>query len=147
VAEPNDHRETLGMPDVLDEYPVPASRALDGVLGFRVLSIDGDEARAEVPITDAVRQRFGLVHGGAYAALAEMLATEATLHQVWDEGNRAMGLSNATNFVRPLSEGTIHARARRLHGGKTTWVWDVELTDDAGRLCAASRMTIAIRPR
>lgn len=135
------------MPDVVDEYPVPAGRALDGVLGFRMLSVDGDEARAEVPITDAVRQRWGLVHGGTYAALAEMLATEATLHHVWDEGSRAMGLSNATNFVRPISDGTVHATARRLHGGKTTWVWDVALTDDSGRLCAASRVTIAIRAR
>jgi 1,4-dihydroxy-2-naphthoyl-CoA hydrolase len=100
-----------------------------------------------VPITDAVRQRWGLVHGGTYAALAEMLATEATVQQVWDEGNQGIGLSNATNFVRPLSEGTLHARARRLHAGRTTWVWDVEMTDDEGRLCAVTRMTIAIRPR
>ncbi|HEY7629464.1 MAG TPA: PaaI family thioesterase [Thermoleophilaceae bacterium] len=147
MSSPNEHRETLGMPDVLDEYPVPAGRALDGVLGFRMLSVDGDEAHAEVPITDAVRQRWGLVHGGTYAALAEMLATEATVQQVWGEGNRGMGLSNATNFVRPVSEGTLHARARRLHAGRTTWVWDVEMTDDEGRLCAVTRMTIAIRPR
>jgi 1,4-dihydroxy-2-naphthoyl-CoA hydrolase len=58
-----------------------------------------------------------------------------------------MGLSNATNFVRPMEEGTVHARARRLHSGRTTWVWDVEMTDDQGRLCAVSRLTIAVRPR
>jgi 1,4-dihydroxy-2-naphthoyl-CoA hydrolase len=143
----SEHRETLGMPDVLDEYPVPAGRAMDGVLGFRMLSANGDEAHAEVPVTDAIRQRFGIVHGGAYAALAEMLATEATAQQVWPEGSRAMGLSNATNFVRPMEDGTVHARARRLHSGRTTWVWDVEMTDDQGRLCAVSRLTIAVRPR
>jgi 1,4-dihydroxy-2-naphthoyl-CoA hydrolase len=147
MPEPSEHRDTLGMPDVLDEYPVPAGRAMDGVLGFRMLSVDGDEAHAEAPVTDAVRQRFGLVHGGAYAALAEMLATEATVQQVWGDGNRAMGLSNATNFVRPMADGTVHARARRLHAGRTTWVWDVEMSDDEGRLCAASRVTIAVRPR
>jgi len=147
MPDPSEHRETLGMPDVLDEYPVPAGRAMDGVLGFRMLSVDGHVARAEAPVTDAVRQRFGLVHGGAYAALAEMLATEATVQQVWEAGNRAMGLSNATNFMRPMGEGTLHASARRLHAGRTTWVWDVEMTDDEGRLCAVSRVTIAVRPR
>jgi uncharacterized protein (TIGR00369 family) len=76
-----------------------------------------------------------------------MLATEATVQQVWEHGNRAMGLSNATNFVRPMAEGTVHARARRLHAGGSTWVWDVEMSDDEGRLCAASRVTIAVRPR
>jgi 1,4-dihydroxy-2-naphthoyl-CoA hydrolase len=143
----SEHRDTLGMPDVLDEYPVPGPRSLDGVLGFRVTELGEEEARAEAPVTDALRQRFGLVHGGVYAALAEMLATEATVHGVWERGERAMGLSNATNFFRPIEEGAIHAHARRLHGGRTTWVWDVALRDDAGRLCAAARVTVAVRPR
>jgi acyl-coenzyme A thioesterase PaaI-like protein len=46
-----------------------------------------------------------------------------------------------------VAGGTIHATARRIHGGRTTWIWDVELTDDDGRVCALVRMTIAIRPR
>jgi 1,4-dihydroxy-2-naphthoyl-CoA hydrolase len=143
----SEHRDTLGMPDVLDEYPVPGPRSLDGVLGFRVTELGEEAARAEAPVTDALRQRFGLVHGGVYSALAEMVATEATVHAVWGRGDRAMGLSNATNFVRPISEGTIHAHARRLHAGRSTWVWDVDLRDDDGRLCAASRVTVAVRPR
>jgi 1,4-dihydroxy-2-naphthoyl-CoA hydrolase len=143
----SEHRETLGMPDVLDEYPVPGPRSLDGVLGFRITELGEETARAEAPVTDALRQRFGLVHGGVYAALAEMVATEATVHGVWERGDRAMGLSNATNFVRPIEDGTIHAHAHRLHGGRTTWVWDVDLRDDDGRLCAASRVTVAVRPR
>jgi 1,4-dihydroxy-2-naphthoyl-CoA hydrolase len=135
------------MPDVLDEYPVPGPRSLDGVLGFRITELGEKEARAEAPVVDTVRQRFGLVHGGVYSALAEMVATEATVHGVWGSGNRAMGLSNATNFVRPITDGTIHAHGHRRHGGRTTWVWDVDFTDDAGRLCATSRVTVAVRPR
>jgi 1,4-dihydroxy-2-naphthoyl-CoA hydrolase len=62
------------------------------------------------------------------------------------EGNLAMGLSNNTSFLRPVTEGTVHAHATRLHRGRTTWVWDVRFTDDAGRTCALTRMTIAVRP-
>ena len=40
----------------------------------------------------------------------------------------------------------IHAEARARHRGRTTWVWDVEMRDDEGRLCALTRMTIAVRP-
>ena len=47
-----------------------------------------------------------------------------------------MGQSNHTSFLRPVSEGTVHADGRRRHRGRTTWVWDVEFTDDEGRLCA-----------
>ena len=57
-----------------------------------------------------------------------------------------MGLSNQTSFLRPITEGTIHAVALPRHRGRTTWVWEVEITDDDGRLCALVRMTIAIRP-
>jgi uncharacterized protein (TIGR00369 family) len=57
-----------------------------------------------------------------------------------------MGLANATSFLRPITNGVIHARAQRMHRGRTTWVWDVSFTDDAQRLCALTRMTIAVRP-
>jgi 1,4-dihydroxy-2-naphthoyl-CoA hydrolase len=62
------------------------------------------------------------------------------------EGNTAMGLSNQTSFLRPVTEGAIHASARARHRGRTTWVWEVEAVDDAERLCALSRITVAIRP-
>jgi 1,4-dihydroxy-2-naphthoyl-CoA hydrolase len=135
------------MPDVQEEYPVPGPQTLDGVLGFRLLAVGQDTATAQAAYSESVCQRFGLVHGGVYAALAEMLATEATVHHVWPAGNRAMGLSNNTSFLRPITEGTIHAVGRALHQGRTTWVWNVDLNDDAGRLCATSRVTIAVRPR
>jgi 1,4-dihydroxy-2-naphthoyl-CoA hydrolase len=91
-------------------------------------------------------QPFGLVHGGVYAAVAESLASHGT-GAVLGEGRVAMGLSNQTNFLRPVTTGTINARAVRRHGGRTTAVWDVEITDDSDRLCALSRVTIAIRER
>ena len=62
------------------------------------------------------------------------------------DGMSAQGLSNQTSFLRPITEGTVHATARRRHKGRTTWVWEVEITDDQDRLCALVRMTIAVRP-
>jgi 1,4-dihydroxy-2-naphthoyl-CoA hydrolase len=59
----------------------------------------------------------------------------------------AYGLSNTTSFFRPISAGTVQAEAERLHRGRTTWVWDVRFIDGDGRLCAASRVTVAVRPR
>jgi len=57
-----------------------------------------------------------------------------------------MGQSNSTSFLRPVTAGVVHAQARRRHRGRTTWVWDVDFTDDDGRLCATSRVTMAVRP-
>ena len=94
-----------------------------------------------------VRQMWGLVHGGVYMALSEMLASEATVASVHDDGMIAVGLSNHTSFLRPVAEGAIHAEAHRLHGGKTTWLWEVFFKDDDDKLCAVSRVTLAVRPR
>ena len=115
--------------------------------GIEVGEVSEEHASARMPVTDAIRQPFGLVHGGAFAALAEQLASEATLKVVLERGEIAVGQSNYTSFARPVSKGTVHAEATRLHRGRTSWLWDVRMTDDDGRLCALSRVTMAIRPR
>jgi uncharacterized protein (TIGR00369 family) len=96
-------------------------------------------------VRDEIKQPAGLVHGGVYASIAESLASLGTARVVMQEGKQAMGLSNQTSFLRPITEGTIHAVALRKHRGRSTWVWEVETTDDRGRLCVLTRMTIAVR--
>jgi 1,4-dihydroxy-2-naphthoyl-CoA hydrolase len=135
------------LPDVAGHYPVPYQRTLDGTAGFRVEEMTPERATAVVEVTDAVRQRCGLVHGGAYCALAEMLATEATVAVVHKQGMMAVGQSNHTSFLRPLKEGHVRAEAVRIHAGATTWYWDVSMRDDSGKLCAMTSMVIAVRPR
>lgn len=107
-----------------------------------------DEARAtgRFEATDVVRQPMGVVHGGAYAAMAETLASVATAMHVAGDGQVAVGQSNHTSFLRPVSEGTVHAEARRRHRGRTSWVWEIDFTDDQGRLCALAQMIVAVRP-
>ena len=102
--------------------------------------------RGHVPVREHVLQPVGLVHGGVHASIAEALASVGTNVGVVPEGSIGLGMSNNSTFLRSIQEGTIHATARRVHRGRTTWVWDVELTDDDGRLCAISRVTIAVRP-
>jgi 1,4-dihydroxy-2-naphthoyl-CoA hydrolase len=130
------------MPPTGDEV-VAEEDCLDGVLGFEVVSIGEGEAVARFPIADRVRQRFGLVHGGAYAALAEMLATEATVKHVHPDV--AMGMSNDTSFLKGARGDWVTARARVRHRGRTTGVWEVDHTDSEDRLVAVSRVTIAVR--
>ena len=127
------------------EPKIPFERTFDALYGLQIDKVSEDEVTARVPVRDEVRQPMGLVHGGVYAAIAESLASVATAIAVSGDGKQAMGLSNATSFLRPITEGTVHATARRLHHGRTTWIWDVEITDDQGRRCALTRMTIAVR--
>ena len=115
-------------------------------LGFELIELGEASARGRFPVEGRVRQPFGIVHGGAYAALGETLASVGTYRAVFEDGMAAMGQSNYTSFLRPVSEGYVSAEARPLHRGRTTWVWDVEFTDDDGRVCAVTRVTMAVRP-
>ena len=117
----------------------------DGLYGLEVLAVSAEEVRARVRVQEHHKQPFGLVHGGVFASMAESITSMATHVAVQGDGKSAQGLSNQTSFVRPITEGTIHAVGRRRHRGRTTWVWEVDVTDDADRLCALIRMTIAVR--
>jgi 1,4-dihydroxy-2-naphthoyl-CoA hydrolase len=130
---------------VSDTPPWPDG-TLDAVLGFETVELTPELARARAEVGNQHKQPFGLVHGGVFAAMAESIASQATYAVVSQEGNMAVGLSNHTSFMRPILEGTLHAEARRRHRGSTTWVWEVDMTDDQGRLCALSRVTMAVRP-
>jgi uncharacterized protein (TIGR00369 family) len=123
-----------------------ARGGFDRLFGLEVLDVDESGARAQVAVRDDLKQPYGLLHGGVYASIAESLASWATAVGV-GEGQLAVGLANSTSFLRPITDGLVHAHARRLHAGRTTWVWDVEFRDDDGRLCAITRMTIAVRAR
>ena len=118
----------------------------DNHYGLEIDEATEELVRAHVPVVEHVLQPVGLVHGGVHASIAEALASVGTNVGVVPEGNIGLGMSNHSTFLRSIREGTIHAVARRIHRGRTTWVWDVELTDDEGRLCAVSRVTIAVRP-
>jgi 1,4-dihydroxy-2-naphthoyl-CoA hydrolase len=118
----------------------------DRLYGLELLECSATEVRAQVVVGDEHKQPAGLVHGGLYASIAESITSIATGMTVLDEGCVAMGMSNNTSFLRPVTAGIVHAHAMRIHGGRTTWLWDVTFSDDDGRTCALTRMTIAVRP-
>jgi 1,4-dihydroxy-2-naphthoyl-CoA hydrolase len=129
------------------QLPYALEAGFDGLYGLVIdaADLDAGEIRAHVEVTDAVKQPAGLVHGGVFASIAESITSMGTWYAVQVDGKTAQGLSTQTSFLRPILEGTIHAVARVRHRGRTTWVWEVEITDDQQRLCSLVRMTIAVR--
>jgi 1,4-dihydroxy-2-naphthoyl-CoA hydrolase len=124
---------------------IPAGFAEE--IGVEWIDFDPDNASARIAVEPRHLQPYGIVHGGVYATLAESICSAATNGAVSGDGMVAMGQSNDTAFLRPIGEGHIIATAQARHRGRTTWIWDVEMSDDEGRVCALSRMTIAVRPR
>jgi 1,4-dihydroxy-2-naphthoyl-CoA hydrolase len=131
--------------------PTPAElngllHGYDRLYGLEFVDWSDDEIRAQVRVRDEIKQPLGHVHGGVYASLAESMTSLITALAVLDQGATALGMANNTSFLRPITQGVVHANATRLHRGRTTWIWDVRFSDDAGRTCAVTRMTIAVRP-
>jgi len=117
----------------------------DALVGTEWLDDDPEHARARVPMRDELRQPVGLMHGGVMSTLVESVCSRATALAVLGGGMAAMGQSISVSFMRPITEGHAEVRARARHRGRTTWVWEVDVSDDQERLCALVRMTIAVR--
>jgi uncharacterized protein (TIGR00369 family) len=118
----------------------------DALLGTEWLDDDPEHARVRIELRDELRQPVGLLHGGVMSTLVESVCSRATALAVLGDGMMAMGQSIGVNFIRPVTAGGAEVKARARHRGRTTWVWDAEIVNDEGKLCALAQMTIAVRP-
>ncbi len=126
---------------------IPYEHTFEGFLDIEWLEVTDDRAEVTFEARDNLKQAFGLVHGGIYSAVAESVASVATVRAVWADGLTGSGLSNCASFLRPVTAGTVHVSARRRSHDEREWLWGLEFRDDAGRLCSLVDVTIAIRPR
>jgi uncharacterized protein (TIGR00369 family) len=124
---------------------LPLERTMDGTLGVEVLEVTDEVIKGRMPVADRIRQPYGIVHGGAMSTIAESLTSLGTARGVIAEGKIALGQEINASFMRPISDGHVNALARVRRRGRTAWNWEVEITDDDGRLCALLRTTIAVR--
>jgi 1,4-dihydroxy-2-naphthoyl-CoA hydrolase len=118
----------------------------DFLLGTEWLDDDPDHARVRIEMRDELRQPVGLLHGGVMSSLIESICSRATALAVFDQGMIAMGQSISVSFIRPITEGAAEVHAKARHRGRTGWVWDAEVLNEEGKLCALSQMTVAVRP-
>jgi len=117
----------------------------DALYGLELKDCSDSVVRGSVRVRSELTQGSDHVHGGVYSAISEALACRGTVAGIGDDGRVAVGLSNLTTTLHPITAGTIHATAVRRHRGRTTWVWEVEISDDEQRSCAVARVTVAVR--
>jgi len=91
-------------------------------------------------------QPMGIVHGALYTGAIETAASVGAFLAVTGSGQFAVGVDNLTDFVRPVKEGRLEVDARAASQGRTLQLWEVDITDDQGRLVARGRVRLANRP-
>jgi uncharacterized protein (TIGR00369 family) len=132
---------------VVDPASDSEHSGFDGLYGLVLADCSDEVVRGTVEVRDELRQPGGLLHGGVYGAIADALAVRGTAASVAPLGKLAVGLANHVTVLHPVARGKLNATATRRHRGRTTWIWEVEMADGDGRLCAAGRVTVAVRDR
>ncbi|KPV42107.1 hotdog fold thioesterase [Alicyclobacillus ferrooxydans] len=116
-------------------------------LGIETKELTKDRVVMTMPVADATRQPYGILHGGASVALAETAASIGSWINCDQERQIAVGLEINANHIRPKAEGIVTAVATPVHRGRTTMVWDIRITDEQDKLVCISRCTVAIVDR
>ncbi len=109
--------------------------------------VGDDYLAATMPVDQRTHQPFGLLHGGATAALAESLGSSAANYCLDIANEYAVGLEINANHLRPVRTGRVTGITRPVHVGRRTQVWETRVEDDAGKLVCVSRLTLAVVPR
>jgi len=128
--------------DLLDGADL--DQTLIGALGITVTEITPDRVVCDMAVGPKTIQPMGLLHGGASVALAETAASMGALANINPETHFPVGLEINANHLRGKKEGVVTATATPFHKGRTTMVWDIQITDEADKLICVSRCTMAV---
>ena len=112
-------------------------------LGIEFLEVGDNYITARVPVDQRTKQPYGLLHGGVSVVLAETLGSCGAVYAA-PEGYRAVGLDINANHVKSATRGWVTGIARPVHIGRSTQVWQIDLSNDGGELTCVSRITMAV---
>ena len=112
-------------------------------LGMEFLEVGDDFIRARIPVDKRTKQPYGLLHGGVSVVLAETLGSCGAAYAC-AEGHRPVGLDINANHIKGATSGWVTGITRPVHIGRTTQVWQIDMTNDAGELTCVSRLTLSI---
>jgi len=119
---------------------MPTMSGLDKLIGLQLVEVTKDGVTATFEITPELHQPYGVLHGGVLATVVETVGSISGF--TWFDGP-VVGTSNHTNFLRATREGRLTARSTPIHRGRTQQLWDVDITDEQGRLIAKGQLRVA----
>lgn len=128
----------------LEEVNTLFDRYMTKLLDIRAIEITDNTLLCTMPITDQVRQPYGILHGGASVVLAESIGSVASNLIIDSEKYMGVGLDINANHLRPAKNGILTATCTALHIGLKTHVWDIKIHDQRNHLICISRLTVAI---
>lgn len=134
-------------PFTLEQVNDRGSNSMVEHLNIVFTAFDDDSLTATMPVDNTTRQPFGVLHGGASAALAETVGSTAANLCIDLDRFIAVGMEINANHIRPIRDGIVAATARPLHIGRSSHVWEIKIVEPSGKLVCVSRLTMAVVDR
>jgi 1,4-dihydroxy-2-naphthoyl-CoA hydrolase len=128
----------------LDVLNALSANTMAEILEMKFTEIGDNYLCMNMPVNHKTQQPYGLLHGGASAALAETVGSVASSLCIDTEKEICTGIEINCNHIKGKTSGIVTARAEPLHIGAKTHVWDIKIRDEKGKLICVSRLTVAI---
>ena len=127
--------------EALENLQKLCKNTLMETLEIEFIDITDDTVTARMPVTSKVHQPNGVLHGGASVALAESVGSAAALTFLSDKKVSIRGIEIAANHVKSVVDGFVYAKAKILHKGRTTQLWQIPITNEAEELVSMIKLT------
>lgn len=116
-------------------------------LNIEYIEVGDDYLIAKMPVNSRVHQPMGLLHGGATVALAESVGSAASLLFIDTDNFEVRGIEISANHVKSKREGTVYAKAKIIHKGRTIHLWEIRVTDEEDSLISLCKLTNIVLPK
>ena len=110
-------------------------------LKIEFVDVGVDFVTAKMPVNSAVHQPYGILHGGATAALAETVGSCASALFVDTKTKIIKGIELSINHLKSKKEGTVFGIAKPIHKGRTTHLWEIKVVDENEQLISICKIT------
>ena len=132
---------SLSEKEILERCNARKANTLMQTLDIEFVAVDGESLTAKMPVNSSVLQPDGVLHGGATAALIETVGSVAVF--VFKDTSNLMvrGIELNANHLKGVRSGNVYAKAKALHLGRTTQLWEIKVVDDQGQLVSVGKLT------
>jgi 1,4-dihydroxy-2-naphthoyl-CoA hydrolase len=110
-------------------------------LSIEFIDVDENMIKAKMPVNAKVHQPYGILHGGATAALAETVGSCASALFIDTKSKIVKGIELSINHLKSKKEGTVFGIAKSIHKGRTTHLWEIRIEDEAQNLISLCKLT------
>lgn len=133
--------------DILNRLEELSKGTLMEAINITYTDVGEDFISGKMPVNHLTKQPMGLLHGGATASLMETLGSIGTFLHLESTNLFAAGIELNVNHIRGIREGFVYGKAKAIHLGKSTHVWQIDVTSEDKKLVATGRLTMFIKEK